>query len=611
MHREHHSSIDYNLLSKGLAVDQQLAQAARGSRDKQTTGQAEQPSAPYRNLKRYLGHARNALHLPSKQLSKSVVEDHFHDGQMQPRRPREAQRYNQDSNENVNANEANLGQRKKKNPLRYAHHESLQQLLPEEESQQVRRKRNSSSNQELSALGGSANFGSLHNTMNTREKNTDTRPSQKTQFMQKLFEKTLLRRAADMNIANMWVSSMGPRKEFMRKDHSQSAEPRPLSKGKKTGTNEEKRDTKMSLDSTDFLGRDGIPNTELREKVRKLFNRTLLKTKQPEAGLKSGSIHRSFQQTTNSMNPAAWMSSLFVTQHPPRSHKNSAKIPGLVNKSTKGIREKSRIGLGSGVDLQRWKTGKGSGSGLEQKNTDPRSRSRNEAGKKLKRKVRKESNSKPSTKTGSKNSRSASSQKDGVSGGIRSRLVTPPPARMGDQQSKPAIVVSEGVPGVKSNRKINNLSSGKKNKNAQPEERITPFRSSKNLKGMSSQKEERKSRNSSSNKKKSKRNSPNTAAGRLSKFYSRLCELVDSLDHNYNEENIKAISKMFLDYAKLVEEIDAEKSDLQKSQEEVSTRNKLLSFFAFFTKMNSRAYTHSKEMIAGALGVIEEFVVRS
>lgn len=599
--KEHHHSIDYNLLSKGLTADPSGAGVSRDTRDRLPKPKPEALKAPYRDLQQYLGRAHHALQFAPRNLSRSLADERTSQVDLLDRRPKQWQGNKQQPQRHQSGSELLSSQKlqpdahHKKQGWRHAHHESLHELLPDEDSSVARGRRNRSSNNELSALGGSIHFSHLHSTMNNKDRAAEGKSAQKTQFMKKLFEKTLLRRTADVNVANFLVSSTGPRKKFLQNDKSNSGEPRKVLKGTKIFLQDERKDLRRGLDSTEYLERDGKSNSELTDKVRKLFNRTLLKTKPQE--MKTSIIHRSFQNPSSGGIAPPWNPQALSTKANQRSAQLSA-IPGLMkNTALSSLGSAGKKGI-----IKNFKS-----EGLE--DIDPRSRSRKQQKRKSKESKRKESTSKPSTKTGSKQSLSSRSIKQRRTSKPKSRLVTPPPARkLAHVHNQPMILGNEGGELDKpAAAKINNPSSGKK-KTLQYEDKITPFRSSKNLSPGSHQKERRAVHSSSH--KKSRTGSSRSPKNKLAKFYNRLCELVDSLDHNYNQENIKAISKMFLDYARLVEEIDADYPNKPRSAEENSLRNKLLNFFAFFTKMNSQAYNHSKEIISGALGVVEEFVLR-
>ena len=76
-------------------------------------------------------------------------------------------------------------------------------------------------------------------------------------------------------------------------------------------------------------------------------------------------------------------------------------------------------------------------------------------------------------------------------------------------------------------------------------------------------------------------------ADHLEAFYNRLCDLVEK-DKSSEDKRLKAISKMFLDYAKLVEMING------RFGEGSVHNSKIVNFFAHFTKMNLKAYFELK-----------------
>jgi hypothetical protein len=94
----------------------------------------------------------------------------------------------------------------------------------------------------------------------------------------------------------------------------------------------------------------------------------------------------------------------------------------------------------------------------------------------------------------------------------------------------------------------------------------------------------------------------------LQKFYDRLCGLVDSggLDH---DEKIKAISKMFIEYTKILDSQDAGRLSAL-SQEEQAIRSNLINFFAFYSRMNTKAYLYTRDIVNDSLLHLENFIVK-
>ena len=95
---------------------------------------------------------------------------------------------------------------------------------------------------------------------------------------------------------------------------------------------------------------------------------------------------------------------------------------------------------------------------------------------------------------------------------------------------------------------------------------------------------------------------------RLSKFYERLCLVVDSKEESHDEK-ISSISRMFVDYTRLLESIDQD-CRTSYSKQEKELKNKILGFFSFYSKMNTKAYLYTRKLVSDSLAHIEDFIVK-
>lgn len=98
------------------------------------------------------------------------------------------------------------------------------------------------------------------------------------------------------------------------------------------------------------------------------------------------------------------------------------------------------------------------------------------------------------------------------------------------------------------------------------------------------------------------------AKRKLSIFYERLCAVVDNRDESHDEK-IATISKMFADYQRLLESIDQD-GRRSSSEEEQTLRHKILGFFSFYCKMNTKAYLYTRKLVSDSLAHIERFITK-
>ncbi len=84
----------------------------------------------------------------------------------------------------------------------------------------------------------------------------------------------------------------------------------------------------------------------------------------------------------------------------------------------------------------------------------------------------------------------------------------------------------------------------------------------------------------------------------LARYYDRLYELVND-DEEDDDKKIKAISKMFIEYTKLLDSIPSLSAGLHA---------KIVAFFAFYSRTNTKAYLAAKNILAKGLGLLSDFV---
>ena len=129
------------------------------------------------------------------------------------------------------------------------------------------------------------------------------------------------------------------------------------------------------------------------------------------------------------------------------------------------------------------------------------------------------------------------------------------------------------------------------------------------LRGNSNGKSRDASRASRSSQESNKSREKSKAAQRkLSLFYDRLCEVVNNR-HESHDDKIATISKMFVEYNRLLEHLDNDGRKGQSLEEKV-LRNKILGFFSFYCKMNTKAYLYTRKLVSDSLSHIEKFIVK-
>lgn len=113
---------------------------------------------------------------------------------------------------------------------------------------------------------------------------------------------------------------------------------------------------------------------------------------------------------------------------------------------------------------------------------------------------------------------------------------------------------------------------------------------------------------SSSSKKQSRSASLNKNVKHLSSFYKTLNDTVEEPTEDHNKK-IKKISKLYLNYISMIEEMDSTRQG-PLSPEEQGYRSKIMNFFAFYSKMNTKAYLYTRGMICDSLSNLEQFIAR-
>lgn len=98
------------------------------------------------------------------------------------------------------------------------------------------------------------------------------------------------------------------------------------------------------------------------------------------------------------------------------------------------------------------------------------------------------------------------------------------------------------------------------------------------------------------------------ATKKLKRFYDKLCTVVDAEDTSHDDK-IQAISKLFIEYAKLTEKLDEDRPG-PWSQSEKVLRQKILSFFTFYSKMNAKAYVYTRKLVSDSLAHVEKLIVK-
>ena len=88
------------------------------------------------------------------------------------------------------------------------------------------------------------------------------------------------------------------------------------------------------------------------------------------------------------------------------------------------------------------------------------------------------------------------------------------------------------------------------------------------------------------------------AEEQLARYYDRLYELVND-DEEDDDKKIKAISKMFIEYTKILDSMPALSSSLHF---------KIVAFFAFYSRTNTKAYLAAKSILSKGLSLLSQFV---
>lgn len=98
------------------------------------------------------------------------------------------------------------------------------------------------------------------------------------------------------------------------------------------------------------------------------------------------------------------------------------------------------------------------------------------------------------------------------------------------------------------------------------------------------------------------------AVKKLTKFYDSLCNTVDC-DKTSHDDKITAISSLFAKFLKLTEYLDKDRHG-PACTEERDIRQKILSFFTFYSKMNAKAYTYTRKLVSDSLGHVEKMIIK-
>ena len=85
----------------------------------------------------------------------------------------------------------------------------------------------------------------------------------------------------------------------------------------------------------------------------------------------------------------------------------------------------------------------------------------------------------------------------------------------------------------------------------------------------------------------------------ISRFYDRLYELVND-EEDDDDKKIKAISKMFIEYTKILDAFPLLPAN--------PLHSKIVSFFAFYSRTNTKAYLSAKGVLMKGLGILSNFV---
>lgn len=98
------------------------------------------------------------------------------------------------------------------------------------------------------------------------------------------------------------------------------------------------------------------------------------------------------------------------------------------------------------------------------------------------------------------------------------------------------------------------------------------------------------------------------AVQQLARFYDKLCNVVDDRADSHDDK-IAAIARLFVDYGRLLDSLDAD-ARRHLGSEERRLRNKILGFFSFYCKMNTKAYLYTRRLVADSLAHVEQFVAK-
>lgn len=107
---------------------------------------------------------------------------------------------------------------------------------------------------------------------------------------------------------------------------------------------------------------------------------------------------------------------------------------------------------------------------------------------------------------------------------------------------------------------------------------------------------------------KASRDKEDISYNKLTKFYEKLCKVVDAQSTSHDEK-ITSISKLFIEYAKLTEKLDDDRPG-QWSNGERKLRQKILSFFTFYSSMNAKAYVYTRKLVSDSLAHVEKLIVK-